>query len=174
MLALVTIFLLARYAHWLPAIGYVPFFDDPGTNLAQFVFPSIILGSAIAAGLMRFTRSSLLEVMREDYVRTAWAKGLRERTVILRHALRNALIPIITVLGTSVGFLFSGSVLIEQIFNLSGLGRLTLDALQTRDYTVIQGAVLVAGTIVVVTFLVIDLLYTVIDPRIRFSRSAGP
>lgn len=168
--ASVVILLLAKYLHWLPQIGYVPFTEDPLANLAQFLVPAAILGYRLSAVVMRITRSSLLEVLREDYVRTAWAKGLRGRTVVVRHSLKNAMIPVITVIGGQIGYLLGGAVIIEQIFALSGLGRLVLDSIQRRDYTVIQGTVLLIGALTVLVNLLVDLSYAAIDPRIR---SAG-
>ena len=148
---------------------YVSFFDDPMANLRGFLLPSLILGLNLGAVLMRYTRSAMLEVLRQDYMRTATAKGLPLRRVVMRHGLQNALIPIITLVGTQAAVLLGGSLIIEFIFRLPGLGRLTYEAILTRDYPVIQGATLFIGTIVVLTNLVVDLAYGVFDPRVRYS-----
>ncbi len=149
--------------------GYVPFFDDPWVNLQTFFFPSFVLASAIAAGIMRLTRSSLLEVMRNDYIRTAWSKGLRERTVIWRHALKNALIPVTTVIGLQIGALIGGAVIIERVFALPGVGLYALEAILRRDYLVVQGLVLISAVAYVVVNLVVDIAYAWLDPRIRYA-----
>lgn len=148
---------------------YVSFFDDPTGNLRAYLIPSLILGLNLGAVLMRYTRSAMLEVLRQDYMRTAAAKGLPVRRVVMRHGLQNALIPIITLVGTQAAVLLGGSLIIEFIFRMPGLGRLTYEAILTRDYPVIQGATLFIGTIVVVTNLVVDLAYGVFDPRVRYS-----
>lgn len=158
-----------RWFDWTPPIIYHEFIDDPIANLQQFWLPAIILGLALAASTMRITRSAMLEVLRQDYIRTAWAKGLRERSVIIRHALKNAMIPVITLVGLQFSVLLGGTVIIEQIFSLPGLGRLTLEAITQRDYPVIQGTVLFIATIFVLMNLLIDLSYAWLDPRIRFS-----
>ena len=149
--------------------GYVPFFDDPWVNLQTFFFPSLVLASAVAAGIMRLTRSSLLEVMRNDYIRTAWSKGLRERTVIWRHALKNALIPVTTVIGLQIGALLGGAVIIERVFALPGVGLYALEAIIRRDYLVVQGLVLISAVTYVVVNLVVDIAYGWLDPRIRYA-----
>ncbi|MEE8347836.1 MAG: ABC transporter permease, partial [Dehalococcoidia bacterium] len=123
--------------------GYVPFVDDPWVNMQQFFFPALVLSLGIAAAIMRLTRSSLLEVMRNDYIRTAWSKGLRERTVVIRHALKNALIPVTTIVGLQVGTLIGGAVLVESVFNLNGVGKYVLEAILRRDFIAVQGIVLV-------------------------------
>lgn len=148
--------------------GYVLPWVDPGKNIQQFIFPSLALGIGFSATLLRMTRSSMLEVLREDYVRTAWAKGLRERSVVFRHALKNAMIAPITIIGSSVATLIGGTVIVENIFSLPGVGRLTLDAINNRDYTQLQGNVLVIATLVVLVNLVVDVSYAWFDPRIRF------
>jgi peptide/nickel transport system permease protein len=154
----------------IASIGiYVGFFADPGKNLAVMVLPSFSLGIALAAVLMRFIRSSLLEVLGHDYVRTARAKGLRERLVLYRHALRNALIPVITVVGFQAGYLLGGTVVIEEVFALPGMGRLALNAISQRDYPVVQGVVLVIALLFVLVNLAVDLAYAFVDPRVRFA-----
>jgi peptide/nickel transport system permease protein len=151
-----------------PPFGYRPFFDDPLTNIQQFYLPGIALGIGAAAILIRLTRSSLLEVMRADYIRTAWSKGMRERTIVIRHALKNGLIPIITVLGLQIGALMGGTVIMESVFALPGMGRLSLDSITRRDYPVVQGIVLLMATSYVLINLVVDLIYGWLDPRIHF------
>ncbi len=158
------------FIDWTPPLaGYTPFFDDPWTNLQQFFFPSLALGAAIGAGLMRLTRSALLEVMGNDYIRTAWAKGLRERTVVLRHALKNAMIPVVTVLGLYIGVLMGGTVILEMIFGLPGLGRLTFESILMRDYPIVQGVVLITASVFVLVNLAVDVVYAWFDPRIRYA-----
>ena len=149
-------------------IRFVEFSKDPVTHLLQFVLPGIILGNASAATIMRLTRGMLLEVLRQDYVRTAWAKGLRERVVVLKHALKNALIPVVTVLGLQVAQIAGGAVVIEQIFGLPGMGQLLLESIIQRDYPVIQAINLVIVIMIVGSNLAVDLLYAVMDPRIRY------
>jgi len=135
----------------------------------QFLLPAAILGVASAAGIMRLTRAMLLEVLRQDYVRTAWAKGLDEGVVVLKHSLKNALIPVVTILGIQFAQIFSGTVIIESIFGLPGMGRFLFDAILQRDYPVIQGINLLVVSIVVALNLIVDLFYAVLDPRIRYS-----
>jgi peptide/nickel transport system permease protein len=135
----------------------------------MFLIPSLILGTASSAATMRMTRTMMLEVLRQDYIRTAWAKGLRERVVIIRHALKNALIPVVTLIGLQLPLLVGGSVIIENIFNLPGLGRLFLLALHDRDYPVVSGVNLFFATMVVGINLMIDLIYPYLDPRVRYS-----
>jgi peptide/nickel transport system permease protein len=146
----------------------VEFSKDPAGNLVQFVLPALILGVASAAAIMRLTRGMLLEVLRQDYVRTAWAKGLRERAVVLKHSLKNALIPVVTVLGLQVAAIAGGSVIIEWIFGIPGMGQFLVDAIVQRDYPVIQGVNLVIVTLIVLTNLTVDLVYAMLDPRIRY------
>lgn len=151
----------------LPASGFVPLFDDPVENLRRMIMPAIVLGTGLAALIMRQTRSAMLESLTADYVRTARAKGMPSRQVIFGHALRNSLIVVTTVVGLELGVLISGAVVTESIFVLPGFGRLTLDAVFTRDYALIQGVVLFTATAYIVINLLVDLLYSVIDPRIR-------
>ena len=145
----------------------IPFREDPLGNLRMFLIPSAILGTALSAATMRMTRTMMLEVLRQDYIRTAWSKGLRERVVVVRHATRNALIPVVSLIGLQLPILVGGSVIMENIFNLPGLGRLMLDALEIRDYPLVSGINLLFATGVVVINLVIDLLYAYLDPRVR-------
>ena len=149
--------------------GYVPFMEDPWINLQQFFFPALVLALASAAAIMRLTRSSLLEVLRNDYIRTAWSKGLRERTVVMRHALKNALIPVVTILGLQIGALIGGAVIIESVFNLNGVGKYTLEAIIRRDLFVVQSLVLLFAFVHVMANLVVDILYGWLDPRIRYA-----
>ena len=164
--------LLLALSNVLPiaSIGiYVGFFADPVKNLTVMALPAFSLGVSLAAVIMRFVRSSLLEVLSAEYVRTARAKGLRERVVINRHALRNALIPVITVIGFQAGYLLGGTVVIEEVFALPGMGRLALNAISQRDYPVVQGVVLLIAGLFVLTNLLVDVLYAVADPRIRYG-----
>src|SRR3990172_701701 len=155
---------------YAPPLGRtVSFFDDPAGNLRQFVPPAAVLGMAAGAGIMRLTRTSLLEVLRTDYIRTARSKGLREWVVVGRHALKNSLIPVVTVLGLQISGELGGSVIIEQIFSLPGLGQYTLQALFTKDFPVVQTMTLYAGAVVVLLNLLVDISYAWLDPRIRYS-----
>ena len=149
--------------------GYVPFFDDPWVNLQQFFFPSLVLAAGVAAGIMRLTRSSMLEVLRNDYIRTAWSKGLRERTVVIRHALKNALIPVVTVLGLSIGALIGGAVLVETVFALNGVGFWVVSSVIRRDIFVVMSLTLIFAITYVLANLIVDLLYAWLDPRIRYA-----
>ena len=152
---------------WLPASGYVPPFEDPVGNLKAMIMPAFVLGNALAAQLMRHTRSAMLGVLRSDYVRTARAKGLLERAVVLRHALRNALIPIITLTALLFGQLLSGAVLTEQVFTIPGFGKLIVDAVFNRDYAVVQGVVLVTAATYIALNLCADMAYFLVNPRLR-------
>ncbi len=154
--------------NWTPAVEYVPLVEDPLANLAQFLLPAIIMGMFTSGGLMRITRTMMLEVLRQDYVRTAWAKGLKERVVVIRHAVRNTLIPVITIAGGMLPGLLGGSVIMEQIFTLPGMGRYLLTAVQQRDYPVISGWNLIFGTLVMTVILLTDVAYAYVDPRIRY------
>ena len=153
---------------WSPPMGLIPFSEDPLGNLGMFLIPSLILGTYLAAATMRMTRTMMLEILRQDYIRTAWSKGLKERVVVVRHAIRNALIPVVTLVGMQLPILAGGSVIIENIFNLPGLGRLMLGALDDRDYPVVSGVNLFFGTAVMVINLMIDLTYAFLDPRVRY------
>ena len=154
---------------WSPSMELIPFVEDPLGNLRMFIIPSLILGTAMSAGIMRLTRTLMLEVLRQDYVRTAWSKGLNERVVVMRHALKNTLIPLVTAVGGMLPLLVGGSVIMENIFNLPGLGRLLLNALANRDYPVVSGLNLVFATIVMLNILIIDISYAWLDPRVRYS-----
>jgi peptide/nickel transport system permease protein len=168
-LGLMMISYFAVKLHWLPASGYVPFSEDPIGNLKHLLMPALVLGTGLSAVLMRQMRSSMLTSLGTDYVRTARAKGLPERSVILKHALRNSLITITTIVGLQMGALISGVVVTESIFVIPGFGRLTLDSIQQRDYVLLQGVVLVSAAGYVIVNLTVDLLYSVLNPRIRVS-----
>ena len=152
---------------WSPPMEMVPFFEDPLGNLGIFIIPSLILGTASAAATMRMTRTMMLEVLRQDYIRTAWSKGLKERAVVMRHAIKNALIPVVSLIGLQLPILVGGSVIMENIFNLPGLGQLIVNALAERDYPVVSGLNLFFGAAVMGANLMIDLIYPYIDPRVR-------
>jgi peptide/nickel transport system permease protein len=165
---LMFLFLLSVF-HYLPPLTFTPLWQDPKANLAQLIWPALAVGYRYSAVATRMTRSALLEVLREDYVRTAWAKGLEQRTILRRHALRNAMMPVVTVIGLEFAFLIGGLVVTEQVFNLNGIGKLIVDAIAQRDYTLIQGLLLlVAVGYILVNFLV-DLLYAWIDPRVAYQ-----
>ena len=166
-LGIMMIFLFSVKLGWLPASGYVPLSEDWRLSLASTIMPAFVLGNAIAAVLMRHTRSAMLQVLESDYVRTARAKGLLERNVILKHVLRNALTPVITLGALEFGTLLSGAVLTEQIFTIPGFGKLIVDAVFNRDYAVVQGVVLVTATIYMALNLLADMAYILVDPRLR-------
>ena len=168
-LGLLMIVFFAVDLHWLPAGGYVPFTEDPIANLQHMVMPAIVLGTGLSAVVMRQMRSSMLDSLGADYVRTARAKGLPERRVVGVHALRNSLITVTTIVGLQLGVLISGAVITEQIFGIAGFGRLTIDAVNQRDYAMIQGVVLVTALAYVVVNLLVDLTYSVLNPRIRIA-----
>ena len=168
-LALMGMLYPAIWWGWSPPMRLIQFSDDPLGNLGMFIIPGAILGTAMAAATMRMTRTMMLEVLRQDYVRTAWSKGLKERAVVVRHAVKNAIIPVITLVGLQLPILVGGSVIMENIFNLPGLGRLMLNALEDRDYTVVSGINLLFGSFVVVGNVLIDLTYGFLDPRIRYE-----
>ena len=154
---------------WAPPMELIPFTEEPLGNLWVFLIPSVILGTASSAATMRMTRTMMLEVLRQDYIRTAWAKGLKERVVIMRHAVKNALIPVVTLIGLQLPILVGGAVIMENIFNLPGLGRLLVNALNDRDYPVVSGVNLFFATVVIGVNLMIDLIYPYLDPRVRYS-----
>ena len=154
---------------WSPSVDLVPFMENPLGNLKVFLIPSFLLGMAMAGDNMRMTRTMMLEVLRQDYIRTAYSKGLREGVVVLRHALKNALIPVVTLIGAELPVMIGGSIIIEQIFSLPGTGRFLIQALEQRDYTVVAGINLVIATVVVVVNLLVDLSYGFLDPRVRYT-----
>lgn len=168
-LATVTITFLAIWFQWMPPMGFEPIWVDPLKNLTQLAIPALIIGARLAAVSMRMTRSSLLEVLRQDYIRTAWAKGLREQGIIVRHALKNAMIPVVTIVGQQFSVLLGGTVIVEFIFLQPGVGSLILDAVLLRDYTLVQGTVMFFATVMVGMNLLVDLTYAWFDPRIRYS-----
>ena len=167
-LALMVILYPAIWWGWTPPMRWVPFTEDPLGNLGVLIIPSLILGTATAAATMRMTRTMMLEVLRQDYIRTAWSKGLNERVVVMRHAIKNALIPVVTLIGLQLPILVGGAVIMENIFNLPGLGRLLLKALTERDYPVVSGINLFFATAVVGINLMIDMIYPYLDPRVRY------
>ena len=167
-LALMVMIFPAIWWGWSPPMEYIPLVEDPLGNLGIFIIPSLILGTALSAATMRMTRTMMLEVLRQDYIRTAWSKGLRERVVVVRHAVKNALIPVVTLVGLQLPIVVGGAVIMENIFNLPGLGRLMLIALTDRDYPVVSGINLFFGTAVLMFNLLIDLIYSYLDPRIRY------
>ncbi len=154
---------------YMPSIMKIPFIEDPIGNLIMFIVPAIILGMALAGMTMRMTRTMMLEVLRQDYIRTAWAKGLRERVVVIRHALKNALIPVITLVGLQMQVLISGTVIIEEIFGLPGMGRLIIEAARFRDYPMLSGSLLVFGVGMLLINLVVDVTYGFLDPRVQYK-----
>jgi peptide/nickel transport system permease protein len=153
----------------MPPIDYVPLWQDPLRNLSMAILPALTVGYRTSAVTMRMTRSAMLEVLREDYIRTARAKGLVERIIINRHALKNALLPVVTLIGIEAAFLMGGLVVTEQVFNLNGIGRLFVQSVQNQDYTMTQALVMLVVAIFVLTNTVVDLLYGWLDPRIRYS-----
>lgn len=156
--------------NWLPPLTYTPFWVDPLKNLSQLVWPALAVGYRFAAVLARMVRSSVLEVMREDYIRTARAKGVAEKVIVAKHALRNAMLPPVTVIGLEFAFLIGGLVVTEQVFNLNGIGRLFIEAVSHNDFIMVQGIVMVLAVVFIAVNLAIDMLYTVLDPRISYSR----
>ena len=168
-LAMMVMLYPAIWWGWAPPMELIRFMEDPPGSLGVFIIPSLILGTYLAAATMRITRTMMLEVLRQDYIRTAWSKGLKERMVVMRHAVANALIPIVTLVGLQLPILVGGSVIMENIFNLPGLGRLMLSALTDRDYPLVSGINLFFGTAVVAINLMIDLLYGYLDPRVRYQ-----
>ena len=168
-LALMVMIYPAIWWGWSPSMEYIPLVEDPLGNFGVFIIPSLILGTASAAATMRMTRTMMLEVLRQDYIRTAWSKGLKERVVVMRHAVKNALIPVVSLIGLQLPILVGGSVIMENIFSLPGVGRLMLTALDTRDYPMVSGVKLVFATAVVGINLMIDLIYPYLDPRVRYG-----
>jgi peptide/nickel transport system permease protein len=158
----------AIWWQWSPPIEYVPFTENPLANLGIFIIPALVFGMSLSGLTMRLTRTMMLEVLRQDYMRTAWSKGLRERVVVLRHGLKNALLPIVSLIGIQLPVLIGGSVVIEQLFLLPGIGRLLLDAVGNRDYTALSGINLFMATFVLLANLGVDILYSHLDPRVRY------
>jgi len=158
---------------WLPASGFIPFLENPRANLTRMLMPAFVLGTTLAAVLMRQTRNSMIEVMSADYIRTAYSKGLAGRVVVFRHAIRNGLIPVVTILGLQMGALMGGAVVTEQIFVVPGFGRLIVESVFTRDYPLVQGVVLITASAYVLINLLVDVSYSLLNPRIRFKGAAG-
>jgi len=167
--AILIIIFLVSFFGWLPPLGYAKFWDDPLTNLQQLAFPALALGFYNMALIARVTRSAMLEVFREDYIRTARSKGLSERVIIVRHALKNASLPVLTISGWQVGRLIAGTVIIEKIFLIPGMGKLLIDSIFARDFTMIQAIVMVVALMVLLLNLMVDLMYGWLDPRIRYG-----
>lgn len=170
-LGMIVILLLVRSLGWIPSMTYVSPFDDLGANLFQFLLPALAVGYRSSALIMRITRSAMLEVLREDYIRTAWAKGQREALVVWRHALKNASLPVITLIGIEFAFLIGGLIVTETVFNLPGVARYLVDAIQVRDYPIVQNLVMLIAVVVVLANLTVDLLYTWLDPRIKYGKA---
>jgi peptide/nickel transport system permease protein len=172
-LGIMLILVISVRLRWLPASGFVPFLQDPWANTLRLLMPAVVLGAALAAVLMRQTRNSMIEVLSADYIRTAYAKGLRTKVVVFRHAIRNGLIPVITIFGLQLGALIGGAVVTEQIFVVPGFGRLILEAVFTRDYPVVQGVVLITASSYVLINLLVDVSYSLLNPRIRIGGGRG-
>jgi peptide/nickel transport system permease protein len=168
-IGIILIYVLALKLNWLPVNGYTSPFTDFWLSARKVIMPVFCLSLFSIASLTRLTRSSMLEVTSQDYIRTAWSKGLKERMIITRHTIKNALIPVVTVIGLQVAFIFGGSVLIETIFNINGLGRLMTQSVQQQDYLIVQAGTLIMAIMVVVSNLVVDISYGWLDPRIRFD-----
>ena len=168
-LAILLLIGLGRYVNWIPPSGYTPIYEDPFRNIQQFIFPVLIQGFVLAGLTTRMVRSSCLEVLRQDYVRTARAKGLTERVVIYRHVLRNAFLPVLTLFGLQIVIIVSSQVVLERIFGLPGLSRLLLGSIEFRDYDMVQGVIVVIAIVVAVANLSVDLLYSRLDPRITYK-----
>ena len=168
-LAIMVMLYPAIWWGWAPSVELITFEEDPLGNLGMFLIPAVILGTAMSAATMRMTRTMMLEVLRQDYIRTAWSKGLRERVVVMRHTVKNALIPVVTLIGLQLPLLIGGSVILEQIFVLPGIGRMFVDALDQRDYPVVSAINLIFATAVLVINLMIDVIYAFLDPRVRYQ-----
>ncbi len=173
-LGIMLILLVSVHLGWLPASGFVPWWEDPLGNLARMIMPAVVLGTALAAVLMRQTRNAMIEVLSTDYIRTARAKGLAQRGVVFRHAIRNALLPVVTILGLQTGALMGGAVVTEQIFVVPGFGRLIVEAVFTRDYPLVQGVVLISASAYVLINLLVDISYSLLNPRIRVRGTGEP
>jgi len=168
-LGILMIYLFGLYLRWLPTFGYTSPFENFWLSTRQAIMPVICLTIFATASSARQTRSAMLEVIQQDYIRTAWAKGLKERVIILRHALKNSLIPVVTLKGISLRNIFGGSVLVETVFNVPGMGRLAVDAMMSRDYAIVQGVILIIAVVVCLANLIVDISYSWLDPRIRYG-----
>ena len=171
-LGIMLILLFSVRLHWLPASGFVPLWENPVANLTRMLMPAFVLGATLGAVLMRQTRNSMIEVLGADYIRTAYSKGLHGRAVIFRHAIRNGLIPVVTILGLQMGALMGGAVVTEQIFVVPGFGRLIVESVFTRDYPLVQGVVLITASAYVLINLLVDISYSLLNPRIRVKGTA--
>jgi peptide/nickel transport system permease protein len=158
----------ALWWNWSPPVQLIRLVDDPLGNLGMFIIPAAVMGMAMSGITMRMTRTMMLEVLRQDYIRTAWSKGLRERVVVLRHATKNALIPVVTIIGLQMPVLIGGTVIMEQIFSLPGIGLLEINAILNRDYPIISGVMLMMASFVLVMNLIVDLTYSFLDPRVQY------
>jgi peptide/nickel transport system permease protein len=170
-LGMIVILILVRSLGWIPSMTYVSPFDDLGANLFQFIVPALAVGYRSSALIMRITRSTMLEVLREDYIRTARAKGQRQGLVVWRHALKNASLPVVTIIGIEFAFLIGGLIVTETVFNLPGVARYLVDAIQVRDYPIVQNLAMLIAVVVVFANLTVDLLYTWLDPRIKYGKA---
>jgi peptide/nickel transport system permease protein len=168
-LGILLIYLFAHTLHWLPTHGWTPPLDDPWLHFKQIIMPVICLSVGGLSGMCRLTRSCMLEVMRQDYVRTAWAKGLRERLIVFRHQIRNAVIPIVTVMGGTLGAILGGAIIVENVFAIPGMGRIMVSGVFDQDYQIVQAGVLIFGGIVIFSNLIVDIAWAWIDPRIRYD-----
>jgi peptide/nickel transport system permease protein len=167
--AMLIIVLPSIWFGWAPPLQFTPLAQNPWQYVSQFIIPAIILGIASGASIMRLTRALMLEVLRQDYIRTAWSKGLHERRVVTKHAFKNAIIPVITIVGIQIAQIASGTVIMETIFGFPGMGRFLVDAIYQRDYPVVQGVNLLIATIIVLVNLLVDVTYACLDPRIRYQ-----
>jgi peptide/nickel transport system permease protein len=167
-LATLVITLPSIWWQWTPSPTYTRLLDDPVKNIRHLIPPAIILAIALSGSIMRMTRATVLETLRQDYIRTAWAKGLASRVVIIRHVLRNALIPVITLIGLQIPVIVGGTVILENIFTIPGMGRYLLEAISHRDYPIIQGVNIVIAATIILTNIIVDLCYSLLDPRIRY------
>jgi peptide/nickel transport system permease protein len=168
-LGMLVILALLWFFNWVPPVTFTPLWVDPVANLSQMIWPALVVGTRYSAMVARMVRSSVIEVMREDYIRTARAKGVRERVIVTRHAMRNAMLPAITVIGLEFAFLMGGLIVTEQVFNLNGIGQLFVQAVVHRDFILVQNLVMFVAVVFILTNLVIDILYAVFDPRIRYG-----
>jgi peptide/nickel transport system permease protein len=168
-LGMLIILVLLNTFNWIPPLTYVPIWEDPARNLSQLIWPALAVGYRYSAVATRMTRSTLLEVLQEDYIRTARAKGVFERLVVRRHAMRNAMLPVVTVIGLEFAFLIGGLVVTEQVFNLNGIGKLFVETVTRADYTMVQALVMLVATFFILVNFVVDLLYAALDPRIRYG-----
>lgn len=167
-MGIIIILILLIFFGWLPPMVYTPFWKNPGANLSQLIWPALAVGYRYSAMSTRMTRSSVLEVLREDYIRTAHAKGIQGKVILFRHALKNAMLPVISTIGLEFAFLLGGLVVTEQVFNLNGLGLLFLKSIEIRDYTMIQGLVLLVASLYILINFVLDIIYAYLDPRVRY------